>query len=70
MDKNTIMSGYMILNTIKPKYYQTEYPYTNANFTFTKNVISILVKELEANAKSKGKSGGTSDAITIYQMTN
>lgn len=66
MDKNTIMSGYMILNTIKPKYYQTEYPYTNANFTFTKNVISILVKELETRVNPKGKSGGNDNPITVY----
>ena len=62
MNVSNIMTGYTMLNAIKPKYYQTEYPYKQ-DIIFTKKVIKILVKN--QNDK-KPKHGGEEAFIYIY----
>ena len=64
MNKTNIMNGYVLLNTIKPKYYQTEYPYNSYNITFTKKIIDILVKTQKE--KSSKKTGASELSICIY----
>ena len=65
MNASNIMSGYMMLNAIKPKYFQTEYPYKPLDIIFTKNVIKILVKNQKEYDK-KTKRGGDESLIYIY----
>jgi hypothetical protein len=60
--------GYNILNTIKPKFYQTKFPYNlydEKKLTFTENVIEIIVKNKEKINSSKSKKGGD-QYIYIY----
>jgi hypothetical protein len=67
------LEGYHILNSIKPAYFQTKFPYdkiTANKVIFTKRKIEIMVKEYESFKKDKeskkAKSGGGSKMIIFY----
>jgi len=50
------INGYHILNSIKPVYFQTKFPYdkiTPSKIVFTKRKIEIMSKEYEKFKKSK-----------------
>jgi hypothetical protein len=74
MNASNIISGYTMLNAIKPKYFQTEYPYKRSDIIFTKNTIKILVKnqkerdkKFKRAANSASMGGSVDDAnIIIY----
>jgi hypothetical protein len=57
-----LIEGYKILNSIKPFYFQTKYPFNNLSVQkviFTENKIDILAKDYEKfinNKKSKDES--------------
>ena len=51
-----LVEGYNILNSLKPSYFQTNYPFDNLTpekIIFTKNKISIMAKEYEKFLESK-----------------
>lgn len=64
------MEEYNILNTIKPKFLRTKYPYNLVSpekITLTQKKITIMAKELSSNNNpnsNKGKLGG-SDVVQI-----
>lgn len=72
------MEEYNILNTIKPKFLRTRYPYNLVSpekIILTQKKITIMAKELSSNSKSnskesnsnKGKFGGSiSQPVTFY----
>ena len=52
------LKGYNILNAIKPKYFQTTFPYSNFDnnkVIFTQKVVEILVKKGEKLKSPKDK---------------
>ncbi len=72
------IDSYRILNSIKPLYFQTKFPYdkiTPSKIVFTKRKIEIMSKEYEKFKKSKKKVhknteteyvGGYNNKIVIY----
>lgn len=64
------IKGYKILNTIVPKYTQTEFPYseiTPDKIIFTKKKIEIIAKKVnDFKNKSIIKGGNRISKITIY----
>jgi len=59
---------YYILNTVKPKYYKTAYPYNLVDpekIIFTQKKIKILAKSFNSKIKSNQKKGGADSKMEI-----
>lgn len=65
IDEPDLIEGYYLLNHIKPKYFQTPYPYNEWNaekIIMTQKNITIPVKQ----TKAKKVKGGAESQISIY----
>ncbi len=62
------MEAYNILNTVKPNFLVSKYPYSLVNpakIILTKKKISIIVKQLKQSSKNEVK-GGSDNPIVFY----
>lgn len=60
------MDEYNILNSVKPKYFKTTYPYSLVDpekITFTQKKIKLLVKSTTADGK---KTGGKEVNVVVF----